>query len=164
MSGFSLEECTVFLLTRSALAVTSTFKKILAKKGLTEIKPSYLGALICLWETAAMDEVLGKFGHTDGMTLTELGRCAGVEPSTITGLVDRMERDGLVERMPVHGDRRAQQAVLTEKGHALRVNVFNALDDLEADIFAEISQNDLATTKQTLRKIIEKSTKNKPGK
>lgn len=161
MAYISPDDCAFFLLTRGALSITSVFKKILAGNELPEIKPSYLGVLMCLWEAGAMDEVLGKLGTTDGMTLTELGRCAGVEPSTITGLIDRMERDDLVFRSGVPDDRRAQQAVLTDKGHALRSRVLKALEKLEKEIFAGICLEDIETTKQALRKIIENANRNK---
>ena len=115
MNYLSPEDSTYFLVTRASLAVTTIFKKMLIRDDLTEIKPSYLGALMCLWASEGMDEMLSKFGSKDGMRLTELGRCAGLEPSTITGLVDRMERDGLVSRKNVPNDRRAQKATLTEK-------------------------------------------------
>jgi DNA-binding MarR family transcriptional regulator len=164
MSCLFPDDCAFFLLTRGSLSIKSVFKKILVKYDLPEIKPSYLGVLICLWETAAMDEVLGKFGNKEGMKLTDLGRCAGVEPSTITGLVDRMERDGLVYRMPVYGDRRAQQAVLTDKARAIQTSVRSALDALDKEIFAGFSPTDLENAKQILRKIIENANKNKQEK
>jgi DNA-binding MarR family transcriptional regulator len=48
--------------------------------------------------------------------MAELAQCFGVEKAALTGLVDRVERRGLVKRMPVHGDRRALHVTLTEAG------------------------------------------------
>ena len=152
--NLSPEESIFFLVTRGALSLSSTFKKVLVKHQLPEIKPSYLGVLLCLWEKEALDEMLSKFGSEDGMKLSDLGRCAGVEPSTITGLVDRMEKDGLVSRSPVPGDRRAQQANLTENGRLIRDKVLAAINDFEQDAFEGISENDMEITKQVLRKLI----------
>jgi DNA-binding MarR family transcriptional regulator len=39
-------------------------------------------------------------------------------PRNVTGLVDHLERDGLVERVPDPEDRRSVRARLTEKGQA----------------------------------------------
>jgi DNA-binding MarR family transcriptional regulator len=48
--------------------------------------------------------------------MAELARVFNVEKATITGLVDRAERRGLVERAPVPGDRRAVSVTLTQDG------------------------------------------------
>ena len=48
--------------------------------------------------------------------MAELARVFNVEKATITGLVDRAERRGLVERAPVPGDRRAVSVILTRDG------------------------------------------------
>ena len=92
----SPEDCPYYLITKASLAATAALKRELDGRGLTDVKPAYLGVLMCLWQGAGMDEVLGKLGAEDGMRITDLGRCAGLEPSTMTGLLDRMERDGLV--------------------------------------------------------------------
>jgi DNA-binding MarR family transcriptional regulator len=48
--------------------------------------------------------------------MAELAQCLGVEKAALTGLVDRVERRGLANRMPVHGDRRALHVTLTDAG------------------------------------------------
>ena len=48
--------------------------------------------------------------------MAELARVFGVEKAALTGLVDRAERRGLVERGPVPGDRRALRVTLTDAG------------------------------------------------
>jgi DNA-binding MarR family transcriptional regulator len=48
--------------------------------------------------------------------MAELARIFDVEKATVTGLVDRAERRGLVERAPVPGDRRAVSVTLTQYG------------------------------------------------
>ncbi len=148
-----------FLITRAALSVTSTLKKMLAKNKLQQVKPSYLGALMCLWTNASMDEILGKLGTEGGMNLTELGQCAGVEPSTITGLVDRMETDGLVYRSNVPEDRRALKANLSEKGYAIQSSVLGILDKMSQQIFAGIAPEEMEIAKKVLRKVLENSSK-----
>lgn len=54
----------------------------------------------------------------DGASLTEIARSIFVSNTNVTGLVDRLERDGLVERRRDPEDRRAQLVVLTSAGHA----------------------------------------------
>ncbi len=47
---------------------------------------------------------------------TELGRMLLVNRSNITGIVDRMERDGMVKRLPDPSDRRVNWIEMTEAG------------------------------------------------
>jgi len=58
-------------------------------------------------------------GHPAGLSQTELGRSLLMHRSNVTGLVDRLERRGLVERRSATGDRRAYRVVLTEAGAEL---------------------------------------------
>lgn len=50
------------------------------------------------------------------MALGELAETLDVTPRTITGLIDHLEEDGLVERIPDPSDRRSIQAKLTDGG------------------------------------------------
>jgi MarR family transcriptional regulator, organic hydroperoxide resistance regulator len=155
MNTLSPENHAFFLISRASLTVTSMLKKTLAAHGISEVKPSYMGVLMCLWTNDSMDEVLGKLGVEGGMKLSELGACAGVEPSTITGLIDRMENDGLVSRASVPGDRRALKANLSEKGVAIRADVLTALDKMTGQAFTGISPEEMEITQKVLRKLLE---------
>lgn len=57
--------------------------------------------------------------RASGLSQTELGRQLIMHRSNVTGLVDRLERRGLVERQEVAGDRRAYRVVLTATGNNL---------------------------------------------
>lgn len=50
----------------------------------------------------------------------ELAEVLHCDPSNVTGITDRLERRGLVTRMPGEEDRRVKQLVLTEDGRQLR--------------------------------------------
>jgi DNA-binding MarR family transcriptional regulator len=50
--------------------------------------------------------------------MSELASILGVEKAAITGLVDRIERRGLVQRTGVPGDRRACHVRLTPTGES----------------------------------------------
>jgi DNA-binding MarR family transcriptional regulator len=58
-------------------------------------------------------------GCSPGVTQTELSRQLIVHRSGVTGLVDRLERRGLVARRNMEGDRRAYRVVLTHAGARL---------------------------------------------
>jgi DNA-binding MarR family transcriptional regulator len=64
---------------------------------------------------------------TGAMTMRELAERMGCEPSNTTFVIDKLEKQGLVERHAHPTDRRAKQLVLTAKGHALREEVLELL-------------------------------------
>jgi len=55
-------------------------------------------------------------GDPAGMMLSDLGQRLLVTGGNVTGLVDRLEEAGLVERLPHPQDRRVVLAALTERG------------------------------------------------
>lgn len=70
-------------------------------------------------------------------TMQELARFLGLDKSSVTGLVDRAERRGLVARIPSTTDRRAVLAVLTDDGRSL---VSRAAAQFEEDVSALLSR------------------------
>lgn len=71
-----------------------------------------LGATQQQW---AVLDILNNSGST-GIPLSELGKNLDVTKGNITGLIDRMERDGLAKRKDDPKDRRVIRAVVTAKG------------------------------------------------
>ncbi|MFE0172136.1 MarR family winged helix-turn-helix transcriptional regulator [Streptomyces sp. NPDC059002] len=62
--------------------------------------------------------LLRYLATVDGAPQRKLSTALGYDPSAIVGLVDDLERLGLVERRPAPGDRRTRIVVLTDKGGA----------------------------------------------
>ena len=54
--------------------------------------------------------------HGGTMTPTEIGKSVFRSSDTITRIVDRLERDGLVKREPQDTDRRVRKVTITRKG------------------------------------------------
>ena len=54
-----------------------------------------------------------------GCTMTELGEAAIQVPATVTGIIDRLEQNNLVNREPNPSDRRSYHILLTPAGQAL---------------------------------------------
>jgi DNA-binding MarR family transcriptional regulator len=70
-------------------------------------------------------------------TMHELARFLGLDKSSVTGLVDRAERRGLVVRVPSTTDRRAVLVSLTDDGRSL---VSQAAARFEADVSTLLSR------------------------
>lgn len=134
-------ECPYYLITRASLACTARLKEALAAAGVGNIRPAYLGVLMSLWSD-------------DGLRAVELGRRAGLEPSTMTGLLDRMERDGLVVRTPDPEDRRAQRIQLTDAGRQAKRVVGTVVTQALDQMLAGVPERDLSRLKETLRRVL----------
>jgi DNA-binding MarR family transcriptional regulator len=135
------QDCPYYLISRSTLAVTAELKREFASAGLEAVRPAYLGVLMSLW-------------REDGLNVAELGRRAGVEPSTMTGLLDRMERDRLVARRADPEDRRAQRIHLTEDGKQVRNLVLEVVDRTLNRVLRGVSEEDLVRAKEVLRRVL----------
>lgn len=70
-------------------------------------------------------------------TMNELARLLVLDKSSVTGLVDRAERRGLVTRVPSATDRRAVLVSLTDGGRAL---ICHAAAGFEADVSAMLGR------------------------
>src|SRR5438105_3577548 len=62
--------------------------------------------------------LLVRLSRVGEVTLGDLAEALDVSPRNITGLVDLLERDGLVERFPDPDDRRATRVKLSPAGQA----------------------------------------------
>ena len=69
--------------------------------------------------TMARFDLLASLNRHDGQTLAALSRALLVTAGNVTGLVDRAERDRVVERRPDPEDRRVSRVWLTEDGRSL---------------------------------------------
>ncbi len=141
MDFSSPPDCPYYLVYRVSLSITSAMKKGLAEAGIGQVKPAYLGVLISLWEE-------------DLLRPNELGKRAGLEPSTMTGLLDRMERDGLVERSPDPEDRRAIRIQLTQDGIAAKTPAFDTVSRIMETVFSGIPETDIETANAVLRQVL----------
>jgi len=62
------------------------------------------------------DVMAALYRKADGITMTELSRMLIVSNGNVTGIIDRLVADKLVERRPATGDRRSFLVRLTPKG------------------------------------------------
>jgi len=82
----------------------------------------------------------------DAESITALAKKVGLDKATLTGLLDRLERDGFVTRKASPGDRRAIQIHLTEKATRLR-------DDLKS-LFTESNRLFLSVLNREERRVL----------
>jgi DNA-binding MarR family transcriptional regulator len=85
--------------------------------------------------------VLHRSGQ--GMTMTELGKNLLVTKANMTGMIDRLERDGFVQRHADQFDRRVTKVVLTEKGHEFIRAIEGPNNQFQDEMFADFTRQDL---------------------
>ncbi len=91
--------------------------------------------------TGQQSQVLRLLLNGGSMSSADLSRLMYVTPSNMTGIIDRLERKGLVERIRKEGDRRVALINLTEAGKKLGKDIpdpiekrlINELIDLDKD-------------------------------
>jgi DNA-binding MarR family transcriptional regulator len=74
--------------------------------------------------TTSQFDVIATLGDTDGLTCSELSAQTLVTKGTLTGVLDRLEKKGLLKRESVPNDRRSIKVRLTDKGNALFKKTF----------------------------------------
>jgi DNA-binding MarR family transcriptional regulator len=75
------------------------------------------------------------------LTMTELGQRLMVSGGNMTGLTDRLEREGLVERRGDPADRRVQRISLTPRGRALFTEMARVHRDWIIDILQGLDKD-----------------------
>lgn len=71
------------------------------------------------WTLPRFDVMSALSRAPDGLRMSEISRMLKVSGGNITGIVDKLVEEGLAQRMPVPGDRRAHLVRLTDQGYAL---------------------------------------------
>ncbi len=98
--------------------------------------------------------LLALFDARRGRSMQELSVLLGCDASNVTGLVDRLEAQGLVARMTDPTDRRVKLICLSDKGCKCRDSMLEALRQSEAADLQKLSRQEQAD----LVKIIDKLT------
>ena len=77
------------------------------------------------------------------MSISEIGEKMGLSKSTVSGIIDRLEEMGIVERRRSETDRRRVAAVLTHEYKKRGLELERSFNDFLYQTFNEVSENDL---------------------
>jgi MarR family transcriptional regulator, transcriptional regulator for hemolysin len=109
--------------------------------------------------TVAQSRVIGTLALVkDGMTQKEIANTIGIEASTIVPIIDKLEEQGIVIRKLDHNDRRNNLIFLTGKSEAKWELIIECALELEKASRQGLREEELETTKRTLRKIAQNVT------
>lgn len=101
--------------------------------------------------TSAQSGVLFVLGHKgDGAAIGEVAEALNTAPSAMSGLIDRMERAGLVERRADPADGRGQRIHMTPAGREAREAAKAGLAQINAKITEGFSEAEIDTVARWL--------------
>jgi MarR family transcriptional regulator, organic hydroperoxide resistance regulator len=103
--------------------------------------------------------VLLALYRADGQTISELGETVSLEKSTMTGLIDRMVRAGLVNREADPADRRVLRVWLTERGKQVQTGIGKVLGQSYQDLTSGVADKEVEKVERILGHIIDNSVK-----
>lgn len=146
--------CEAYLnLLRTGDEVFSVVERLLAEH---HISSGRFGVLMLLWRASsspASDADQSCCG-SGRRTPAELADAAGVTRATMTGLIDTLERDGLVRREPNPDDRRMMSVELTPTGDKFIRQMLPAHFQLMAALMQPLSIEERKTLVGLLNKVL----------
>jgi DNA-binding MarR family transcriptional regulator len=86
----------------------------------------------------------------EAQTMTELSRHLMVSNGNITGVVDRLVREGFVKRLGSDSDRRIQYINLTNKGRRTFDRMAKANEEWIAELFSDMTQTEVLQLSEQL--------------
>ena len=112
---------------------------------------------------AHLDQRVAEFGLTapqaqvirlleEPMPMYQVAEKLQCDPSNVTGIVDRLEVSGFVERRVLPADRRVKQLILTPAGRQVQECLMTVFDDVPG--LSDLSETDLQTLHDLLERVV----------
>jgi DNA-binding MarR family transcriptional regulator len=88
------------------------------------------------------------------ISMSDVAKLLACDASNVTGIVDRLEARGLVERRSAVGDRRVKMLALTDEGASLRAELRRRMADPPAPL-ADLPAADQKALRDILRRAMD---------
>jgi DNA-binding MarR family transcriptional regulator len=131
-----------FLLAKASQRWNELLAERFAEAGYDDVRPAYGSVLLPLFEE-------------DGLRMGELARRARLSKQTMTDLVRRLEREGLVERRADPADARASVIFLTARSRAFEPVAAGVLAELDRLVRARLDGEHVEELKTALRELLQ---------
>ena len=132
-----IEDCIFYQLSKANQAAARFLSEKLASSGVT----------------AVQGVVLNFLSEEDEITSRQLGERTKLDSATLTGILDRLEAMGLVERQPHPGDRRAISICLTRNGKKVASDVHRTIQTANRELLARFGVQEERGLKTMLKRI-----------
>ncbi|UOQ94818.1 MarR family transcriptional regulator [Halobacillus shinanisalinarum] len=129
-----LDICVQFLLRTALQKVNQISKSKLSSYGVT---PAQYALLRFLWKK-------------DGQFSSVLGEKVQLDSATVTGIIDRMEQNGFIERRFDPKDRRNRLIFLTEKGRSMEGPLCEKMDEMNEEVMSNFDGEEFQQFKKVL--------------
>ncbi len=136
---YNLEESLGYVVGRAARALGARLNRNFASKGFDV--------------TCEQWSILVNLGEKDGQTQQELAAHTCKDKTSMTRLIDGMEKHNLVVRIPDKQDKRHKLVYLTTKGKDFRAKLVGIVRDTLTEAQSGIKDQDMDQCKSILRKI-----------
>ncbi len=109
----------------------------------------------------ALGVVPGQFAQLlalyeqDGLTQAELCERVRIEQPTMASTLNRMERDGLIRRVPDPADRRRARVMLTTQARRLEGDLVSAARGVNSAATRGLSDGEVAALMRTIAQVID---------
>src|SRR5260370_18118114 len=129
-----IEDCLSFYLGKAYQRVAQSAKQRLAPYGVTPVQYALLKVL---WDR-------------DDQSGAELGERLLLDSATMTGLLDRLEQAGLIERNAHVTDRLVNKVVLTARWRDLQVPPDREIDQMNQDFLGQFAPSEAMRLRELL--------------
>jgi DNA-binding MarR family transcriptional regulator len=134
---FKVDNCIFFQLAKASQAGSKFWTSCVSKFNLT----------------AVQGMVMNFLGQEDEITAVELSKRTGLDSATLTGILDRLETAGLVERQRHPDDRRAIHVCLTDKGRETAAELYGMAIEANKSFLSTLTSKEASTLRGLLDKI-----------
>ncbi|WP_135468515.1 MarR family winged helix-turn-helix transcriptional regulator [Crenalkalicoccus roseus] len=134
-----VDDYLLYLLARASHVISSEFHEQVRRRGIS----------VPVWRVLA-----SLVGSPQGETVTGLAETCLLQQPTMTKLLDRMARDGLVRRAPDRRDRRVVRVALTPQGEGLAMELVRAAKQHEMEVLARHPEAEATALKPLLRSLM----------
>lgn len=118
------------------------FSKILKKHNVIEINPAQGRILFVLWEN-------------DEIPIIELSKKTQLEKSTLTTMLDRLEKDGFIQRIASREDRRKIIIKRTDKDKSFQKIYYQVSDEMSDLFYKGFSDKEIISFEDLLKRILD---------
>lgn len=93
---------------------------------------------------------LELIANNPGMRQSRLAEALGLQRTNLVGMLDLLQKRGLIERQPAPDDRRSHALHLTQKGEQLLEHLHGQFHKHEGELLQSIGEDDLETVRRAL--------------
>ena len=134
-----------FLITKIKQIQGRVFEKLLAEYGISEFNGAQGRILFVLWEQ-------------DGIPISALAEKTGLAKTTLTSMLDRLEKSGHIVRTFDPADRRTVRITLTESAQALREKYEEVSAKMNEIFYKGFSDREITSFEKNLGRILKNLT------